>query len=47
MAVSTGKGTEPVLSANNISKTYQMGEVAVHALSAVNFALHAGELVVP
>ncbi len=46
MAVSTGKGTEPVLSANNISKTYQMGEVAVHALNAVNFALYPSELVV-
>ena len=43
MAVSTGKGSEPVLSANNISKTYQMGEVAVHALQLrSNFALHRG-----
>jgi putative ABC transport system ATP-binding protein len=46
MAVSIGEGSEPVLSANNITKIYQMGEVAVHALSSVNFALHPGELVV-
>jgi putative ABC transport system ATP-binding protein len=35
-----------VLSARNISKTYQMGEVAVHALNAVDFALYPSELVV-
>ena len=33
-------------SANNVGKTYQMGEVAVHALNAVNFALYPSELVV-
>jgi putative ABC transport system ATP-binding protein len=46
VAVSTGRGIEPVLSANNISKIYQMGEVAVHALSSVDFALYPSELVV-
>ncbi|MFT3928314.1 MAG: ABC transporter ATP-binding protein [Myxococcales bacterium] len=46
MAVSSARGVEPVLSANNISKTYQMGEVAVHALNSVNFALYPSELVV-
>jgi putative ABC transport system ATP-binding protein len=37
---------EPVLSARRISKTYQMGEVAVHALNAVDFELYPSELVV-
>ncbi|HEX6245428.1 MAG TPA: ABC transporter ATP-binding protein [Polyangiales bacterium] len=37
---------EPVLAASNISKVYRMGEVDVHALNAVDFALHPGELVV-
>jgi putative ABC transport system ATP-binding protein len=35
-----------VLAASNISKVYRMGEVDVQALNAVDFALHAGELVV-
>jgi putative ABC transport system ATP-binding protein len=46
VAVSASRSTEPVLSARNISKTYQMGEVAVHALNAVDFALYPSELVV-
>ncbi len=37
---------EPVLAAHGISKTYQMGEVHVHALRNVDFALYPGELVV-
>ncbi len=45
-AVSASRATEPVLSARNVTKTYQMGEVAVHALNSVNFALYPGELVV-
>ena len=46
VAVSASGATEPVLSARNVSKTYQMGEVAVHALNSVDFALYPGELVV-
>jgi putative ABC transport system ATP-binding protein len=45
-AIAGGIGREPVLSAKQISKTYQMGEVAVNALNAVDFALFPGELVV-
>jgi len=45
-AVSESPLSAPVLAAKNISKTYQMGEVAVHALSSVDFALHPSELVV-
>ncbi|HEY6879483.1 MAG TPA: ABC transporter ATP-binding protein [Polyangiales bacterium] len=37
---------EPVLAAHAISKVYKMGEVDVHALNEVDFALHPGELVV-
>ena len=37
---------EPVLSAEGITKIYRMGDVDVHALSGVTFALHPGELVV-
>jgi putative ABC transport system ATP-binding protein len=36
----------PVLDAQKISKVYRMGEVDVQALSAVDFSLHPGELVV-
>lgn len=48
MAADSGEdgASTPVLSAKSISKIYQMGEVAVHALQAVDFALHPGELVV-
>jgi putative ABC transport system ATP-binding protein len=37
---------EAVLSARRITKVYRMGEVDVHALRGVDFALHRGELVV-
>lgn len=43
---SSRAGPEPVLQARRISKIYRMGEVDVHALSEVDFALYAGELVV-
>jgi putative ABC transport system ATP-binding protein len=46
IAIAGGAAREPVLSAQRVSKTYQMGEVAVHALDAVDFALFPGELVV-
>jgi putative ABC transport system ATP-binding protein len=36
---------EPVLSAKQITKVYRMGEVDVHALRGVDFALFPGELV--
>ena len=36
----------PVLAARALVKTYQMGEVLVHALRGVDLALQAGELVV-
>ena len=36
----------PVLSAEAITKIYRMGDVDVHALSGVTFALQPGELVV-
>jgi putative ABC transport system ATP-binding protein len=42
----TDAAAEPVLSAHKISKIYRMGEVDVHALNDVDFALHAGELIV-
>ena len=35
-----------MLAAHRISKIYRMGEVDVHALNGVDFALHPGELVV-
>jgi len=35
-----------VLSARGLTKVYRMGEVDVHALNEVDFALHEGELVV-
>jgi putative ABC transport system ATP-binding protein len=40
--------TEPpaILSARDVSKVYQMGDVEVHALRGVNVPLHEGELMV-
>lgn len=35
-----------VLAAHSLSKTYRMGEVDVHALRGVEFALHRSELLV-
>ena len=39
-------GREAVFHVHNVSKIYQMGEVAVHALRGVDLDLYAGELVV-
>jgi putative ABC transport system ATP-binding protein len=38
--------SDAVLEARGLVKTYRMGEVDVHALRGVDFALHPGELVV-
>ena len=46
MTASKDGTREPVLSAHQISKIYRMGEVDVHALRNVDFALYPGELVV-
>ncbi len=35
----------PVVSARHLTKTYQLGEVAVHALRDVSFDIHRGEFV--
>jgi putative ABC transport system ATP-binding protein len=35
----------PVISIRNLTKTYQMGEVAVHALRSVSLNINAGEFV--
>ncbi len=37
---------EAVLDAREVTKVYRMGEVDVHALRGIDFALHSGELVV-
>ncbi|MCU1322526.1 MAG: putative transport system ATP-binding protein [Acidobacteriaceae bacterium] len=37
--------TTPVISIRNLTKTYQMGEVAVHALRSVSLDINAGEFV--
>lgn len=37
---------KPIISANNLSKTYQMGQVTVEALKNADFQLFEGELVV-
>jgi ABC-type lipoprotein export system ATPase subunit len=40
-----GAAQAPVVSARNLTKTYQLGEVAVHALRDVSFDIHRGEFV--
>jgi putative ABC transport system ATP-binding protein len=45
-SVASATTSEAVLVAEQISKTYRMGEVEVHALREVDFTLYAGELVV-
>ncbi len=37
--------TTPVISIRNLTKTYQMGEVAVQALRSVSLDINAGEFV--
>lgn len=37
---------ETILEAKNLTKTYQMGEVTVHALKGVDFEIYSGEFVV-
>lgn len=44
--VSSAASTRPVLMCHDLRKIYRMGEVDVHALDGVDFALHAGELLV-
>ncbi|UCD70143.1 MAG: ABC transporter ATP-binding protein [Betaproteobacteria bacterium] len=46
MTVANNNEREAVFHVDNISKVYQMGEVAVHALRGVDLKLYAGELVV-
>jgi ABC-type lipoprotein export system ATPase subunit len=41
----TDAAATPVVSARNLSKTYQLGEVAVHALREVSFDIQRGEFV--
>ncbi len=41
----TTPNTTPVISIRNLTKTYQMGEVAVHALRSVSLNINAGEFV--
>jgi putative ABC transport system ATP-binding protein len=45
-SLSNERASEPLLAARQISKIYRMGEVDVHALNDVDFALFPGELVV-
>jgi len=42
----SNKAVGPVLDARGVTKIYRMGEVDVHALRGVDFALNSGELVV-
>lgn len=41
----TDAGAAPVVSARHLTKTYQLGEIAVHALRDVSFDIHRGEFV--
>jgi putative ABC transport system ATP-binding protein len=41
----TTTNATPVISIKNLTKTYQMGEVAVQALRSVSLDIHAGEFV--
>jgi ABC-type lipoprotein export system ATPase subunit len=43
--VNDAAGAVPVVSARNLTKTYQLGEIAVHALREVSFDIHRGEFV--
>jgi putative ABC transport system ATP-binding protein len=36
---------QPVITAQNLTKTYQMGEVEVNALRGVSFDIHPGEII--
>lgn len=40
-----GAGGAPVVSARHLTKTYQLGEIAVHALRDVSFDIQRGEFV--
>ncbi|MBN2864823.1 MAG: ABC transporter ATP-binding protein [Thiotrichales bacterium] len=42
----THQNAQTVFEVNNVTKTYQMGEVQVHALRGINLALYRGELTV-
>lgn len=42
----TGNSPEVVFQVRDLTKTYQMGEIAVHTLRGVKLELYAGELVV-
>jgi putative ABC transport system ATP-binding protein len=43
--VTSTTGASPVVAARNLTKTYQLGEHAVHALREVSFQIEAGEFV--
>ncbi len=45
VSVASPKTSRPVLSVQNVFKTYQMGEVEVNALNGVNFEVFPGEFV--
>ncbi|MDO4776604.1 MAG: ABC transporter ATP-binding protein [Cardiobacteriaceae bacterium] len=44
--MTSATGHAPIFRAENLTKTYQMGEVQVHALRGIDLALHRGEFVV-
>jgi putative ABC transport system ATP-binding protein len=43
--VTDAAGAVPVVAARHLTKTYQLGEIAVHALRDVSFDIHRGEFV--